>query len=249
MQKQCSFCENDLFGVFGHDERVVTVKRIDEGNKVFREIFGGHVAEGKQLTRMCVLCTIRRYFMASCGQHRLKPLPDLESDKLDINDNSKMDKYTALLLNDEARLNGTKVGQRFCSVCPCLASHQCCTKQSKTITGIKLNPGQELEGCGLLICKSCKPHLEKNQGVLSERAFWAKLRRGEFQLRADFEFLVEGSLLHRAVWAARASQNNQDGGYGAERPGTGIRKGCRGGVEEVGGQEYEIHERGTEFEI
>jgi hypothetical protein len=217
MQMQCSFCKNDLFGVFGHDERVVTVERIDMGNKCYREISGGHAAEGKQSTTMCARCSIKRYFMACCSQHRLKRLPDLESDKLDLN-KANMDKYTAQLLDGDAQSKKLKMTQKTCSICPCPASFQCDTKQPRTPTGIRLPAGKELEGCGLLVCTSCRKYLEGNQGVVSRSAFWARQKYGEYPLRADFEFLIEGSLLHRAVHGATAARMNKGDGNGAERP-------------------------------
>jgi hypothetical protein len=217
-EKKCGFCKDILFGVFGHDERMVTVERIGNGNQVFKEISGGHAAEGKPPTTMCARCSIDRYFMACCGQHRLKRLPGLESDKLGL-DKSNMDKYTAQILSGEAGSKKREAGQKICSICPCPASFRCCSLQKKTPTGHLLPAGQELEGCGLLVCKSCKPHLEQNEGVVSKHAFWARRKYGQFQLRADFEFMIEGSLLHRAVQAfTAASIKREGGGNGAGRP-------------------------------
>jgi hypothetical protein len=220
-EKKCGFCKDHLFGVFGHDERMVTVERIDKGNQVFKEISGGHAAEGKPPTTMCARCSIDRYFMACCGQHRLKRLPGLESDKLGL-DKSNMDKYTAQILSGDAGSKKREAGQKICSICPCPASFRCFTLQKKTPTGLSLSAGQELEGCGLLVCKSCKPHLDNNEGVVSKHAFWARWKYGQFQLRADFEFMIEGSLLHRAVQAfTAASIKREGGGDGAGNAGSG----------------------------
>lgn len=201
-QPACHFCEDVMFGAFGLATKRVLVERINKGNKCFREICDGNIAEGKETTRMCIKCSLGRYYIASCSEHKLKLLPGLDPQRRELSSTKLKAYMEQITLHNQ----GNKIKQSIhpiCSLCPCYAAYQCCTKQVKSETGGVLPHGQEREGCGLLVCSLCRMVLLRNHGVLSRRAFQTQGDRYaaaqvERTFRADFDFLLEGSLLHEA---------------------------------------------------
>ncbi len=120
-----------------------------------------------------------------CKTHELRPLGRSENDTLDSNE------AFAGLFSDSRKLKG-----KWCSICVNLARYECCT------------PGEDEDGCGLLVCEHCMVELTGlYDGDLQKMLPELNDEESEDRivgLRADYDMLREDGLLMRYVlWSSQ----------------------------------------------
>ena len=194
----CDFCYDLRFGIAGMEEVVVEVYRLP-GSAQYEEMGNGHRAMGTEPTKMCVKCSLERLHISGCKQHELEQIASLSEKKL----------TTTFMEQAVANAGDLKHSVHpVCSICqhpdglrP--ASARCCKKQSTDSLGRPLPEGSLATGCGLFVCRSCEKIIRQDGGLIREAHFdqsgevWQRGARGR-RWRADFEFLLRGSLLHQA---------------------------------------------------
>ncbi|KAK5112049.1 hypothetical protein LTR62_004583 [Meristemomyces frigidus] len=186
----CNFCTGTAFPLLGLEPKRVSVLDSQEG-RGYTELSGGHAAQGKPSTRMCIPCTMDRCTIISCEAHQLRGIPNADARLREAGQAFEG------LFEDKLRN-----GDRWCSVCPSLASHECTTLSADAF-------GKSCLGCGLLLCETCRVSLEMTEGNLE--AMLGGLEDGMSEerplgLRADVEFLRFGGLLMRFVlWSSSRS--------------------------------------------
>lgn len=183
--KPCNFCEHYSFAILGLNPKEVEVIDWADG-RGYTEISGGHLEGGVAPTRMCMTCTMQRFPVIMCQKHELRPIPGLSLDAIDVND------AITALFSDESRKE-----ERWCSVCPSLATYECETAGSMDALG------NAVDGCGLSLCENCMLGLTgvydgDLQQMLAELKDESSDER-PLGLRADFELLKQEGLLVRYV--------------------------------------------------
>lgn len=194
----CDFCYDLRFGIAGMEEIVVEVYRLP-GSRQYEEMGNGHRAMGTAPTKMCVKCSLERLHISGCKQHELEQIASLSEKKL----------TTTFMEQAVANAGDLKHSVHpVCSICqhpdglrP--ASARCCRKQATDSLGRPLAEGSLATGCGLFVCRSCEKIIRQDGGLIREAHFdqsgevWQRGARGR-RWRADFAFLLRGSLLHQA---------------------------------------------------
>ncbi|KAI7536353.1 hypothetical protein KC331_g11529 [Hortaea werneckii] len=184
----CSFCEHTSFQIIGLEAKEYDVIEWQDG-RGYDEIGGGHREDGVEPTRVCTACTMRRLLIIMCEKHHMRLIPGLSPETMDV----------------EGAINSLFSGalrqqDRWCSVCPSLASYECKAASSVDLLG------QECQGCGLSLCETCMLSLaDKHKGDLHQMLNVLKDEpSGErpLGLRADWSLLKQDGLLMRYVlWA------------------------------------------------
>ncbi|KIW15656.1 hypothetical protein PV08_05705 [Exophiala spinifera] len=186
----CHFCTDFRFGVFGHGR--ITTKVIQyPGSTALEEIGDGHRSNGKEPTRMCVICALRRIYISKCTVHRFKHMDNQAGVQKSI-------LYAQQLRAEVWDPPVDSTAYSTCKICPELADWRCCVDKTVGITGDPLRDGRGPgRGCGLQLCNTCKLQVEGCGGVLEKDRI---MKADGKELRADVEFLFEESLLHRAYF-------------------------------------------------
>ncbi|KIW72794.1 hypothetical protein, variant [Phialophora macrospora] len=188
-QPPCHFCDDFRYGIYGYGLIEAEVSRRADGQ--LQECRKGHGLEGKEATRMCVECSLRRLYMSRCKKHSIHQFGSPE--------HARFKAYIGQLL-DKRYLNGPsiKVGVYYtCSLCTQPAFWRCVADQLRNRYGEKLKEGEgKRRGCGLFLCKSCSANLRADNGVLKHTT--VQKTSGHDCRRADMQFLFRGSLLHKA---------------------------------------------------
>lgn len=167
----CHFCHPPIHAILGLGFRSVTI--IDDPKAGMIEIKGGHGARGKDQTRLCISCTLNLMKKLVCRTHDIR--------KIHPNDLAPDLDFGAAF----DRLNSGNLYSKdhWCSICPSLAEHRCCTKDGDSC------------GCGLMLCWQCEQELTRHKGnfdhFLAGLAVEATDNR-PFGLRADVELLRDG---------------------------------------------------------
>lgn len=188
--KPCNFCEHYSFGILGLEPKEVEVIDWADGHGL-TEVDGGHMEGGVANTRMCMTCTMQRVPISMCQKHEMRAIPGVAPETVDADG--------ALM----ALFSGTqRKGDRWCSVCPSLATYECEVEGSMDAVG---NP---CKGCGLFLCEHCMLGLTREyDGDLQAMLVELKDDAGEERplgLRADYEFLKQDGLLMRYVlWSSQ----------------------------------------------
>ncbi|KAK0282516.1 hypothetical protein LTR91_001501 [Friedmanniomyces endolithicus] len=186
----CNFCDGSSMAMLGLEQTAVEVIDWENGGGL-KEVGGGHKANGHTSTRVCTICTMQRMPIIMCPKHRLRPIPGTASRSLDTDG-----ALTALFAGRIRKKD------RWCSICPALATYECETAQEDT--GAFERPGR---GCGLQLCETCMPSLAgvykgDLQAMLGELTDEFSDER-PLGLRADFELLKQDGLLTRYIlWAS-----------------------------------------------
>ena len=186
----CDFCDGSSMAILGLEQ--VEVKVIDLGeDRGLKEVSGGHKAEGHASTRVCTTCTMQRMPIIICPKHELRPIPGAESQILDADG-----ALTALFAGKIRKKD------RWCSICPALATYECETAQEDTGAF-----GTSGGGCGLQLCETCMPSLagvyDGNLQAMLDQLTDEFSNERPLGLRADFELLKQDGLLTSYVlWAS-----------------------------------------------
>ncbi|KAK4540647.1 hypothetical protein LTR36_008978 [Oleoguttula mirabilis] len=185
----CSFCEYDSFAILGLEAKEVEVIDWADGRGL-TEVDGGHMEGGVASTKMCTTCTMRRVPTIMCPRHVMRPMPGISLENIDI------DGALMALFSGEAGK-----GERWCDVCPSLATYECEAEGSTDAAG------EPCAGCGLSLCEPCMLSLTGVydgdwQTMLAELKDELSAEK-PLGLRADFELLKQDGLLMRHVlWSA-----------------------------------------------
>lgn len=196
---ECAWCTQAI-GVFGRGMREVTVITSPDGLK-HHEISGGQNMNGDRDDKMCISCTMERIRIISCREHELRPITDIPGNQ-DALQEMMLEMFNRI---GEGRILPT---DRWCAVCPSIATFQCCTPQEVDMWGDPITDprSKAANGCGLLLCENCAVsygelgNLEslvdavKDEGGMPE-SIWSE------GLRADAEFLKNDGLLVKNVVA------------------------------------------------
>jgi len=206
--RDCSFCEMQTFGFFGHFEREVHVIAWYSGLG-FTETGGGW-AEERGATMMCETCTATRLQIVLCPSHELQnivldgsaPNPDFLTDELISTEPASLDMRAQL--------------QRWCSLCYSPAAYGCSTTQPSVAND------EELVGCGLRLCHKCAsklrdehiwnlPEMAKQMDVIGEKVSEEDAAAGNMdgKVRADAGFLRNDGLLMRCMVGDEAEMEEE----------------------------------------
>ncbi|KAI7315770.1 hypothetical protein KC315_g10969 [Hortaea werneckii] len=184
----CSFCEHTSFQIIGLEAKEYDVIEWQDG-RGYDEIGGGHREDGVEPTRVCTACTMRPLLIIMCEKHHMRLISGLSPETMDV----------------EGAINSLFSGalgqqDRWCSVCPSLASYECKAASSVDLLG------HECQGCGLSLCETCMLSLaDKHKGDLHQMLSVLKDEASDERplgLRADWSLLKQDGLLMRYVlWA------------------------------------------------
>ncbi|KAI9820749.1 MAG: hypothetical protein M1827_005119 [Pycnora praestabilis] len=155
----CDWCHDLAFGLLGIGE-ARRVEVIDYGDgKGLTEIDGGYTGEGKEPSKMCLLCTTERLRILSCGAHEVQPISGLSLETFDFDA-----AYEELLSTDPVAGRNRPL-TKWCSICPCPAFFKCCTLQATDRFGQPMNSTSDgAAGCGLHMCEHCAVSLSTCHG-------------------------------------------------------------------------------------
>ncbi|KAI7133453.1 hypothetical protein KC352_g30889, partial [Hortaea werneckii] len=184
----CSFCEHTSFQIIGLEAKEYDVIEWRDG-RGYDEIGGGHREDGVEPTRVCTACTMRRLLIIMCESHKMRLIPGLSPEKMDV-EGAISSLFSGALRQQD----------RWCSVCPTLASYECEAASSVDLLG------HECQGCGLSLCETCMLNLaDKHKGDLQQMLNVLKDEPSDERplgLRADWSLLKQDGLLMRHVlWA------------------------------------------------
>ena len=176
----CHFCADHRYGMVGCDKVEVMVWAYPGG--VLEEVGGGNRERGCEQTRMCPVCIFDRLHMGKCSHGIFSPICYDEFADVQALYISSWDIPHAMVAE--------------CSVCQNAGFYACNQVQTENKWGEAPNEGEK-EGCGLILCSECfHDRAQTLTGSLGEIGTLAKRDR---LLRADFEFLLPGSLMHQAI--------------------------------------------------
>ncbi|KAI6884660.1 hypothetical protein KC363_g3543 [Hortaea werneckii] len=184
----CSFCEHTSFQVIGLEAKEYDIIEWQDG-RGYDEIGGGHREDGVERTRVCTACTMRRLLIIMCESHKMRLIPGLSLETMDV-EGAIGSLFSGALRQQD----------RWCSVCPSLASYECEAASSVDLLG------HECQGCGLSLCETCMVNLaDKHKGDLQHMLTDLKDEPSDERplgLRADWDLLKQDGLLMRYVlWA------------------------------------------------
>ncbi|KAH8705903.1 hypothetical protein BGW36DRAFT_19406 [Talaromyces proteolyticus] len=183
----CEFCMNFTFGMFGLGLKKVEVA--DYGvTGGLEELSGGHRSAGYPRTRICNVCCLDRLYMHRCAGHEISSLPGYEV--------ATFDYAKAFHSLEQSAVGGNyKQTNPWCTLCLNPAFFRCNTEQLLDKFGRDVGPlSSQGNGCGLLLCEPCKRLMDANGNDLAKVI--ARIPASEV-VRADADFLVVGSDLHR----------------------------------------------------
>ncbi|GAD96197.1 C6 zinc finger domain protein [Paecilomyces variotii No. 5] len=189
--KPCHWCHDFRYGILGLGTLNVEVIDYHDGNG-YIEIEGGHVGQGHDPSRMCIICALERLHIMNCSGHTISPLK--ASDEKTFNYDAA---YESLL--QESGVDGyAKTSTLWCMLCPRPAFHGCVTVQSVDKFQESIDPSEpSAKGCGLLLCSDCASLLRKMGPGLEPVVSENKNTLGEDGVRADAVFLLPGNDLWR----------------------------------------------------
>jgi hypothetical protein len=182
----CEFCRNFTFGMFGLGLKEVTVADYGRGCGL-EEVEGGHQSAGHERTRICHNCCLDRQYITICPGHKFSPLPGLDPLTFD---------FGKAFRSLEKKTRGYEQVNQWCSLCLNPAFFRCSTELfiDKFARDIEGPSSPEASGCGILLCDSCKVLMERHGNDLARVVSSIPASEG---VRADVEFLLPGSSLHR----------------------------------------------------
>lgn len=191
----CDFCNDFRFGIFGHGRITAEVVQYP-GSTELEETGNGHRSNGKDATRMCVICALQRIHISRCTVHDFRTLriqPDAHPPTL----------YLQQLHAEVRDPPIANTAYLTCKLCPGLAVWRCCVDKEYDLVGKPLVDGQGRgKGCGLRLCNACKVLVQGFGGVLEKERIMTAYGQG---VRADVEFLFKDSLLHQAYCKSHTS--------------------------------------------
>ena len=188
----CDWCSNPAFGVMGHGELEVEVIKWANGNG-YTEVFGGHVGNGHQPSKMCVHCTFDRLRIASCKDHEIRRIDGLDPEKFDFDA-----AYAGLLSGPSTQPTTSRTA--WCAMCPSPAFLECCAAQVVVVEDQEQEE-QASVGCGLMLCEACAVNLDEEcEGNLSNLLSIIEHSSQDYPMgaRGDSSFLTpDGEVVQR----------------------------------------------------
>ncbi|KAF9884888.1 hypothetical protein FE257_000955 [Aspergillus nanangensis] len=185
----CHWCSNFTYGIVGLGKQTVEVTRSARGEIL--EIKGGHVAQGREPSRMCVTCALERIHIMRCSGHRIVPLKGYTADSFDF------DAAYRSLSPDSAGLGFRQINP-WCSLCPNPALYGCSAIQTRNkFLELVRSESRDAQGCGLLVCESCEVLMRKFAGDLRKVVKKNEELDAEFGSRADVVFLLPDNDLYQ----------------------------------------------------
>ncbi|KAB8276017.1 hypothetical protein BDV30DRAFT_55220 [Aspergillus minisclerotigenes] len=185
----CHWCDNFTYGLLGLGRRTVEV--LDFGDGRYIEIGGGHVAEGHEPSRMCVVCALERVHVMRCVAHRIVPLKGYDVDTFDLTA-----AYNSLVPKPG---QAPKKINPWCSLCPNPAFFGCGALQAVNKFQEPVDASsQDAIGCGLLLCEKCEGLMRLYQGDLAKVVMKNEETDAAFGTRADAMYLLPGNDMYRS---------------------------------------------------
>ncbi|EAW14314.1 putative C6 finger domain protein [Aspergillus clavatus NRRL 1] len=184
----CHWCSNFAYGIMGLGKRTVEV--IDFGDGRYVEVGGGHVSEGHEPSRMCVICALERIHVVNCPGHRIVPLRGYKVETFDFK----------AAYNSMVPVPGQtpKRTNPWCSLCPNPAFFGCGTLQTVNKYQEPVAPSSpDVKGCGLLLCDRCELLMRAFRGDLTKVVAKNEQGNAEFGSRADVNYILPGNDLYR----------------------------------------------------
>ena len=153
--ESCDWCKSPFYGLEGYGEITIEVIPALDGHG-YEEIGDGEYTgwgqRGRPPSRMCEKCTLSRFDIISCAQHKMKTMED--NDPLTRDFRAWNRAIDALAHGDEA--GGQLIlTAKFCAVCSALAEYRCSNNGEHSA---------QLEGrseCGLRLCSTCNDLMGK----------------------------------------------------------------------------------------
>ena len=184
----CNFCDGSAYAFNGLGPKEVEVIAWSDG-RGFTEISGGHLAEDRMPTSMCMPCTMARMRIVECGRHVMHS----------ISSGVTREDYTVAL---SALFDG-KVREQdiWCSLCFGPATHECDS------AGCDVR-GKPLHKCGLELCDQCTGEMKDlHDGDLQKMLGGLSVLDDSFEtrplgIRADQEFLRWNGVMVQHVHGA-----------------------------------------------
>ncbi|KAL1847170.1 hypothetical protein Plec18170_008734 [Paecilomyces lecythidis] len=185
--KPCHWCHDFRYGILGLGTVTIEVIDYHDGNG-YIEIEGGHVGQGHDPSRMCIVCALERLHIINCSDHTISPLKGSDEEKFDYDA-----AYESLL--QEPGVDGyAKTSTPWCMLCPRPAFYGCVTMQSVDKFQEAVDPSEpSARGCGLLLCSDCATLLKRLGPGLEQVVSKNRESLGEDGVRADAVYLLPGN--------------------------------------------------------
>ncbi|KAJ5384083.1 Peptidase C19 ubiquitin carboxyl-terminal hydrolase 2 [Penicillium concentricum] len=194
----CDWCNNFAYGITGLGPRNPEVWLDEKGTIV--ELQDGHIAEGKEQSRMCASCIWNRCKIIQCSHSTLNLLPAPFSPQDEVR------KTAALTLLQKASdaLTDPDTGEagsfypspiyEWCSLCREPAFGSCQAVQPLDVYADVVDCDEETRGCGLMLCEYCLELTKRFKGDLNAVVAWGRNDSSHpVQYRADMEFILSGA--------------------------------------------------------
>ena len=132
----------------------------------FSKDLRGHSQLGEEYSRMCISCTFQRVCIMACDSHQMKSMEDIDPR---VYNEREFERAVVALQSGDKEGSRLVTEARWCSVCPALAEHRCIAKQENILVDeddfdVQRQGRYRVEcgnGCGLLLCETCKDLLSK----------------------------------------------------------------------------------------
>lgn len=186
----CHFCRDFRYGLYGYGFVTAEVFRVN-GEAGLQEAGEGHRSQGKEATRMCFRCAMRRLYVSRCEAHKLVRFMDPDA--------KRFAHYMAQLNADHLKGPFMQRGVYYtCWVCTQPAFFRCVAEKCRDIYGNSLEKmgKPKVYGCGAFFCESCANNIAADNGQLTKAT--VQKMGAQVPRRADLDFLFAGSLLHQA---------------------------------------------------
>lgn len=193
--RPCHWCNNFAYGIVGLGPRFPEIWESDDGTML--EHSDGHVAEGKEKSRMCFRCTWSRFNMLRCSHKTLAPLPSAVTAKTTAQRAAafaNLNRAENTLIDPETGKTGPSFpasDYEWCSLCQEPAFGSCQTLQPVDVYAEVVECDEETYGCGLMLCKNCHDLTNRFKGDLNAVIAWDRngpARKTSY--RADMEYLL-----------------------------------------------------------
>lgn len=193
----CHWCNNFAYGINGLGPRNPEVWTFDSGMIV--ELQDGHIAEGKEQSRMCVSCTWNRCKIIQCSHNTLNllPVPSPPKERIRADAAALLHKATEALTDPETGKAGPfypTPPYQWCSLCREPAFGSCQAAQPINAYADVVDCDEETYGCGLMLCEYCFSLTQRFKGDLNTVVACGRNDPSNpVSYRADVEFLLSGS--------------------------------------------------------
>ncbi|KAJ5513702.1 Peptidase C19 ubiquitin carboxyl-terminal hydrolase 2 [Penicillium fimorum] len=194
----CDWCNNFAYGITGLGPRNPEVWTDDTGTIV--ELQDGHIAEGKEQSRMCVSCTWNRCNIIQCSHDTFNLLPA----PFPPQDEVRKATASTLLYRASEALTDPETGEagtfypspiyEWCGLCREPAVGSCQAAQPVDVYADVVDCDEETSGCGLMLCEYCLELTKRFKGDLNAVVAWGRNDSSHpVHYRADMEFILSGA--------------------------------------------------------